>query len=397
MTIRKKILVMHDEMKSWRHDLHRNPDIAFKEFYAEKFIKNKLDEFGVSYKSGIGKNGIVATIEGKRTDSGKAIGLRADMDALDITESSGQGWTSQVDGRMHGCGHDGHMTMLLGAAKYLIENNNFNGKVHLIFQPAEETLEGARAMLKDGLLEKFPCDMIFGMHNWPWLERGKFAMPYGPVMAATAHFDVEIVGKAGHAGMPHNTVDPVLIACEIITTVQTLVSRNTDPLESSNVYFPIFETGITDDGIVPEKVRIGGAIRTFSTGLRSRLEQRLRKICNHIASAYGGSASVNLLLDSDAVLNDNEAVDISRAVGSKLVGEKDVEFVYPPSMAGEDFGSYSQLVPSSYVFIGQGEQERPDDPHSYGLHSPYYDFNDEILTLGASYWVGVTEQAMPLD
>ena len=395
MQIRDEITQLHDEMIEWRHELHKHPQTAFEEKFAHEFVTQKLDEFGIEYKTGYGETGIVATIKGKTNDSGRAIGLRADMDALDIHEDSGKTWTSKNDGKMHACGHDGHMTMLLCAGKLLKENPDFDGTVHLIFQPAEETLMGARAMIKDGLFEDFPCDHIYGMHNWPWISKGKFGMCYGSLMAAVSYVEVTIIGKAGHSGMINNAKDPVIIGCEIITSIQTLITQATDPLQPALIYFPIFETGVQDAGVVPEKVTLKGVIRTFSSGLRSHLEQRTRELCNHIAAAHGGTAAVHITCDSDEVFNHEETTDIAKQVAENIVGDGNVDMQYKPTMSGEDFGSYVREVPGTFVFIGQGEPDEPKNASSYSIHSPYYDFNDDVLPIGVEYWMSLAETALP--
>ena len=397
MQIRDAVVKAHEEMTQWRRTLHENPQTAFEEKFAFDFIKNKLDEFGISYKTGFGKTGIVATIEGRTNKSGKVTAFRADMDALDIVEESGKTWRSQIDGKMHGCGHDGHMTMLLGAGRYLKENPDFDGMLHLIFQPAEETLEGARAMIDDGLFDQFPCDEVYGMHNWPWISRGKFATCEGTLMGSVSNIEVTIIGKAGHSGMIDHAIDPVVIAAEIITSMQTLISQRTSPLDPAVIYFPILETGVLDTGIVPEKAVLKGIIRTLNVGLRSKLEQKARDLCNSIAAGHGATASVRIYNDSDEVYNHKEPTQMACSVASEIVGEHHVDNDYIPTMSGEDFGFFSCKAPSNFIFIGQGEPDNPSGSESYSLHSPYYDFNDEIIPIGVEYWVRLAETTMPLN
>ena len=397
MDIREDITNAHDTLCKWRHELHENPQTAFEETYAATFIKAKLDDMGIPYKDNYGKTGIVATIEGNTNKSDRAIAFRADTDALDIKEESGRMWRSKIDGKMHGCGHDGHITMLLGAAQYLKNNPNFDGKLHLIFQPAEETLEGARAMINDGLFEDFPCDEIYGMHNWPWISRGKFATCEGTLMASVSNIEVEIIGKAGHSGMINHAIDPVIIGAEIITSIQTLISQRTNPLDPAIIYFPIFETNVQDTGVVPEIATLRGIIRTLSVQLRSELEQRARELCNNIAAAHGAAASVTIYADSDEVYNHTETTLKAYEVASGIVGDQNVDMHYTPTMSGEDFGSYVCEVPGTFIFIGQGEPDDHKDASSYSLHSPYYDFNDNIIPLGVEYWVRLAEHTMPLE
>ena len=396
MSKRNSIAKMHDEMTEWRRELHEHPATAFEETFASEFIANKLKEWGIEHKTGYGKTGIAGVIEGRENSSGKAIALRADMDALDIFEESGQPWSSRIEGKMHGCGHDGHMTMLLGALKYLKDNPNFNGKVHFIFQPAEEPLQGAQAMMRDGLFDDFPSEMVFGMHNWPSLPKGSFGTRPGAFMGGTSHFEVILTGRGGHGANPHETIDPVLIGCEIIMALQTLVSRNTDPTEPAVVHFPVFQTGIADD-IVPERAYIAGAIRAFNSALIKRLENRVNEVCSHIAAAHGGTAEVRHLYESDVLQNDDDATKIAVKAAEKVAGRHNVITNQPQFLAGEDFGAFSQKIPGNFIFIGQGETRDSDSPHNQGLHSPLYDFNDDILPIGADYWVELVETTLPLN
>ena len=396
MNIRDEILSAHGEMIEWRHELHKNPQTAFEETFAANFIQEKLTEFGIPFKTGYGKTGIVAKIEGKTNTSGKSIAFRADTDALDINEESGKTWRSKTDGKMHGCGHDGHMTMLLGAARHLHNNPEFDGTLNLIFQPAEETLQGARAMIKDGLFKDFPSDEIYGMHNWPWVNRGKFATCNGTLMASVSNIEVTIIGKAGHSGMINHANDPVIIGAEILTSMQTLISQRTNPFEPAVIYFPIFETDVQDTGIVPEKAVLKGIIRALNAGLRAELEQRARDLCNNIAAAHGATASVEIHQDGDEVYNSKAPTKTACSVATAIVGEGQVDDQYMPTMSGEDFGSYVCEVPGNFIFIGQGEPGDPNNSSSFSLHSPYYDFNDEIIPIGVEYWVRLAETTMPL-
>ena len=396
MKIRKDIQNSHHELMQWRHELHRHPQTAFEEEFACSFIKEKLDAFGIPYKTGYGKTGIIATLEGKKNTSGKAVAFRSDMDALDIFEESGKPWRSENEGKMHGCGHDGHMTMLLGAARHLKNNPDFDGTLHLIFQPAEEPLEGAKAMLDDGLMDDFSIDEIYGMHNWPWISRGKFATCHGTLMASVSNIEVTIIGKAGHSGMINFAIDPVVIAAEIITSMQTLISQRTSPMDPAVIYFPILETGVQDTGIIPEKAVLKGIIRTLNVGLRSELEQRARDLCNSIATGHGATASVRIYNDSDEVFNHDGPTEMACDVAAQIVGEHYVDRRYIPTMSGEDFGFFSCKAPSNFIFIGQGEADKPKDASSYSLHSPYYDFNDDIIPIGVEYWVSLAERSMPM-
>ena len=394
MQIRDEIKTIHQDMIAWRHKLHARPQTAFEEDFASKFVQEKLKEFGISFKSGYGGTGVAATIEGKTNKSGRTVGFRADLDALDIHEETGAPYASSHDGKMHACGHDGHTSMLLGAAKKLKENPDFDGKVQLIFQPAEETLAGARAMIADGVLKDFPCDQIYGMHNWPWIDKGKFGIREGGFMTSVVYLQVTIVGKAGHSGMLDEAIDPVLVGCHIITSLQALVSQATNALDPVILYFPIFESAAQEEGVVPEKVVLRGVLRTFNANVRSHMEQRIRIMCNSIAGAFGATASVEATMDSDEVNNHPETTKTAIQVASSIVGKENVDTNYHPSMSGEDFGSFMREVPGAFIFIGQNEFTEKRHPSSRSIHSPYYDFNDNILPIGAEYWVRLAETTL---
>ena len=397
MKIREESQQIHQEMITWRHQLHTHPQTAFEEKFASEFVQKTLKELGIPYKTGYAGTGVAATIEGKTNKSGRTVGFRSDLDALDIQEETSAPYASTYEGKMHACGHDGHISMLLGAAKVLQENPNFDGKVQLIFQPAEEPLTGARAMIKDGVLNDFPCDQIYGMHNWPWIDRGKFGIREGGMMTSVVYLKVTVIGKAGHSGMLDEAIDPVLVGCEIITSLQSLVSQSTNALDPVTLYFPIFESTAQEEGVVPEKVVLRGVLRTFNASIRSHMEQRVRKMCNNIATAYGATATVDLTLDSDEVNNHPEATKTAVDVASGIVGEENVDTNYHPSMSGEDFGSFLREVPGAFIFIGQKEFTQKRHASSHSIHSPYYDFNDDILPIGAEYWVRLAETVLPLS
>lgn len=394
MSVRNTIQNMADEFTEIRREMHQNPQTAFEEEFATKIVTEKLTEWGVPFQSKVGIMGIVATIEGKKTDSGKAIGIRADMDALDIFEDPNKDWMSLTEGKMHGCGHDGHTSILLATAKYLIENNNFNGKVHLIFQPAEESGEGAEAMLADGLLERFPCDAMYAMHNWPYAPLGYFEIQHGPAMANVDFFSVKVEGRGGHASKPHTFIDPVMTASEIILALQTIISREIDPFEPVVLSVTNLHGGTGAFNVTPAEVNFNGTVRTYCPSLRKTLEKRIKELCSEIASSHRARASCVYENRSDATINDHEHARLCIDIASDLVGDLMVITDAKPSMGGEDFGAFLHHVPGAYVKIGQAIINDPDHPCSRGLHNPSYDFNDELIPLATEYWVRLVEHSL---
>lgn len=396
MPIRNAIAAMQDEFTGYRRALHQNPQTAYEEDYASQFVRQKLDEWGIAYKSGYGTTGVVATIEGKNTDSGRAIGLRADIDALDIDEKTGLEHASQNAGKMHACGHDGHTTMLLAAAKYLNETRNFNGHVHLIFQPAEEGEHGAKAMMEDGLFDDFPCDAVYAVHNWPWLPRGEIAMREGPIMAAVDEFEITLHGKGGHAAFPQGNADPIVAASHLVTALQSLISREVDPMDTAVLSITHINAGTGAFNVIPESAYINGTVRSFNPETRSYLQGRIRDMLAHMAPALQMTSSdLQYHPVIDPTINTRSGVDISANAARAAVGNDNVNTEIPACMGGEDFGAFLQQKPGAYVFIGQGEPGTADSPHNHGLHSPYFDFNDEIIPIGVEYFTQLVEQALP--
>jgi len=392
-TIRNSIAAMAEEITAYRRALHQNPQTGFEEEFASGLIAEKLTEWGIPFERGIAVTGIVATIEGNTNTSGKTIALRADMDALDILEDNNKDWCSQIAGKMHGCGHDGHTAMLLGAAKYLAENPNFDGRVHLIFQPAEEGQGGAHRMIEEGLFERFPCDMVFGLHNWPNLPRGKIALRSGPVMAAADRFDIEITGKGGHAAMPQKAVDPIVVGGHIVTALQTLISRSTDPQESAVITITNFHAGSGAFNVIPETAHLSGTLRSFDPDLRAFLIKRVKEICASGAATFGAKAECTFAKGAyDPTINDAGATALCASIAKELVGADNVDETPKPSMGAEDFGAMLAKLPGCYIWMGQGEDESSN--HSQGLHTPAYDFNDAIIPLGIEYWVRVVETVL---
>lgn len=395
MPVRNSIAALEDEFSRYRRELHRTPQTAYEEEFASSFVQKKLDEWGITYKTGYGTTGVVATIAGERNDSGRAIGLRADMDALDIQEQTGLDHASQNPGKMHACGHDGHTAMLLATAKYLGETRNFDGHVHLIFQPAEEGRRGANAMMEDGLFTDFPCDSVYAVHNWPWLARGRIAMREGPIMAAVDEFEIALHGRGGHAAMPHATADPVLAAAQLISALQSLVSREVDPMDTAVLSVTNINAGTGAYNIIPETATLTGTVRSFRPETRAHIEQRIRDMCDHMAKVMNlKGMELNYHHVIDPTINTQDGVASAAAAASAVVGADNVDTAYPACMGGEDFGAFLQEKPGAYIFIGQGEPEDTTSPHSQGVHTPYYDFNDAIIPTGVEYFTQLVERTL---
>ncbi len=396
MTTINSIADMKDEIAGYRHELHQNPQTSYEETFANDLISRKLTEWGIPFESGLAVTGIVATIEGQRTDSGKVIGLRADMDALNMTENSGQPWASKTPGKMHGCGHDGHTAMMLGAAKYLNETRNFNGKIHLIFQPAEEGGAGAIRMIKEGLFKKYPMDSVYGLHNWPGLPKGTVGMRPGPIMASTDSFEITVTGHGGHAAMPHLSVDPIVIGAQIVTALQSIVSRQIDPVDQAVVSVTNFKAGSGATNVIPDSAFLSGTFRSFKVETRAFLKKRIEDITLSLANALNGSATIKFNDGYDPTINTAAETELCAAVCRDLMGKDNVNAAVDPCMGAEDFGAMLQEVPGCYIWMGQGLPEQAASPHNKGLHNVGYDFNDDIIPLGIEYWAKLVETALPL-
>lgn len=375
------------EIIGWRHDFHANPELLYDVHRTADFVSNKLRQFGCDeVVTGIGQTGVVGVIEGKR-NSGKSVGLRADMDALPITEIRDLPYKSVTSGIMHACGHDGHTAMLLGAAKHLAQTRNFDGKAVFIFQPAEEGGAGAKAMIEDGLMTMFGLHEIYGMHNRPGLAIGEFAIRQGWVHAAMDDFTIIIEGKGGHAAKPHLCVDPIQIGSQIVNAVQSIVPRGENMLESAVVSITQFRAG-TAFNVIPQTAMLGGTVRTFEPKLRDQIETRLAGIVDSIASGSGASATLSHERKYPATHNDPEQTDFAVAVASSIVDAARVNQSIPPEMGAEDFAFMLEQCPGAIIFVGNGQTAEHHDPH--------YDFNDEAIPFGTSYWIRLVEMAMPV-
>ncbi len=390
MPIINRIADFHAEMTAWRRQLHAHPETAFEEHKTAAFVAERLEAFGIAVTRGIAGTGVVGTLKGSTPGTG-AIALRADMDALHIDEQNQFSHISQQQGRMHACGHDGHTAMLLGAAKHLAETRNFAGTIHFVFQPAEENEGGARVMIEEGILDKYPVDAVFGMHNWPELPAGQFAIQPGPMMAAFDIFEIKITGRGGHAAMPHLAVDPIVAAAQIVNALQTIASRNIHPLESAVVSVTQIHGGDTWN-VIPETVVLRGTTRSFSPDVRDRMEPLLRRIAEGACAGCGAEVELFYERRYPPTLNAAAETEQAAAAAAAIVGESNVERHLMPSMGAEDFAFFLEKKPGAYIWIGNGTAQGGGM-----LHSPHYDFNDAILPLGASYWVQLAEKILSKD
>lgn len=375
---------LHHQMISWRHWLHQHPELCFEEILSSDYIASVLEAHAIEMHRGLAKTGIVATVKG--TQSGDSIGLRADIDGLPIQELNEFDHKSRHDGKMHACGHDGHTTMLLGAAVYLKQHNDFAGTVHFIFQPAEEGDGGGRVMIEEGLFDLFPCKAVYGMHNWPGLKAGTFAIHDTAVMAAVDTIEITIKGKGGHAAMPDQVIDPILTGAQLITALQSVVSRNVSPLETVVLSITIVNAGDASN-IIPDSMKLTGTLRYFDTNVGNLVKQRIQNIVENTCKAMGASGEVNIIDGYPATVNKPEHADICATVSTQLVGKDAVKRDLPPSMGAEDFAFLLNACPGAYIWIGNGNEDGCVAGHGCMLHNTHYDFNDEILPLGASYWV----------
>ena len=387
MRIIERIEGYHDDLTNWRRDIHAHPELGFEEHRTSNLVAEKLAQFGYEVFRGVGRTGVVARL--RAGTSARSIGLRADMDALPIEERTNLAYSSRHDGRMHACGHDGHTTMLLGAARYLAETRNFDGTVHLIFQPAEEGLGGGEAMVKDGLFERFPCDTIFGMHNRPGLAVGKFQIRTGPMMAGGAYFDIAITGKGAHGARPESGIDPVIVASHITTALQTVVSRNVRPLDTAVLSVTQIHAGDAYN-VIPEQAFIGGTVRAFDANIMALIEQNMGRIASGVASGFGATAELDFRALFPPLVNDAAEAEFIADTAAGLVGAENVNRNGNLVMASEDFSYMLNQRPGAYIQIGNG-----DAAGGCEVHNPGYDFNDAALPFGASLFVRLVERKLP--
>lgn len=385
MPIKNRFAELQDEIAAWRRDFHEHPEILFETHRTSKVVADRLREFGCDeVVEGIGRTGVVGVIKGKSTDSGKVIGLRADMDALPIHEQTGLEYASKTDGAMHACGHDGHTAMLLGAAKYLSETRNFDGTAIVIFQPAEEGGGGGREMCQDGMMDRWGIQEVYGMHNWPGQETGKFAIRPGPFFAATDLIEIELEGQGGHAAKPQETIDTTLMGAHLVTALQSIVSRNADPIGNIVVSITSFETSSKAFNVIPQKVFLKGTVRTMSEDLRDLAEQRMQAICDGVAASFGGKATLKYLRNYPVMNNHDDQTDFAIGVAKSVSGDCSEA---PLVMGGEDFAFMLEERPGAYILVGNGDTAM--------VHHPEYNFNDEAIPAGCSWWAEIVERRMP--
>ena len=386
MQIIPRIEEFHDDLVNWRHDIHAHPELGFEERRTSDLVAEKLAGFGCEVHRGIGRTGVVGRL--RIGNSSRSVGLRADMDALPIQEANSFTYRSRYDGRMHACGHDGHTTMLLGAARYLAETRNFDGTVHFIFQPAEEGLGGGDAMVKDGLFDRFPCDAIFGMHNAPGLAVGKFAIRTGAMMAGGAYFDIGVTGRGAHGARPEAAIDPVIVASHITTALQTIVSRNVKPVDTAVLSVTQIHAGDAYN-VIPQQAFIRGTARAFSAETLGMIEENMQRIATGVASGFGATAELDFRIVFPPLINDASEAAFIADVAAELVGADNVNPNAGLVMASEDFSFMLNSRPGAYIRIGNG-----DEPGGCEVHNPGYDFNDDVLGLGASLFAQLAERKL---
>lgn len=386
MTIISAIKASEAELTQWRREIHTHPEIAFEEHRTAHFVEQKLKSFGVLLHPRMAGTGVIGSLT--MGQEKRSIALRADLDALPVEELNNFDHCSKESGKMHACGHDGHTVMLLAAAKYLADTKRFNGTVYFIFQPAEENEGGGRKMVEQGLFDKYPVDGVYGMHNWPGLELGKFAVKSGPVMAAYDVFDMVISGKGGHAAQPHKSIDPIVIASQLVGALQTIGSRNTSPLDAIVVSVTRIHAGDSYN-VIPEQAYLAGTVRTFCASVQENAMRRIQQIADGICHAYGGEVQLNYQKRYPATINSVAETQHALVAATQVVGKENVVLDKAPSMGSEDFSFMLNACRGSYVWVGNGD--------SAGLHNPHYDFNDNALVIGASYWVRLVETQLAVE
>jgi amidohydrolase len=390
MKVIDSIVTQAASIAAIRRDIHAHPELCYEEVRTADVVASKLTEWGIPIHRGMGTTGVVGII--KAGTSGKAIGLRADMDALPMQESNTFAHASKYAKKMHACGHDGHTAMLLAAAQHFAKHRNFDGTVYLIFQPAEEGGGGAREMIKDGLFEQFPMEAVFGMHNWPGTDIGKFAVSPGPVMASSNEFKITIRGKGGHAALPHNSVDPIPVAAALVQGFQTIISRNKKPVDAGVISVTMVHAGEATN-VIPNTCEMQGTVRTFSVEVLDMIETRMREMTVGLCESYGATCDFEFVRNYPPTINSAPEAEFARQVMNDIVGPANV-IAQEPTMGAEDFAYMLQAKPGCYVFIANGDGSHREMGHGGGpcmLHNPSYDFNDDLIPLGATYWVRLTE------
>ncbi|WP_426306175.1 M20 aminoacylase family protein [Acidovorax facilis] len=401
MNVIDSIVTQAASIAAVRRDIHAHPELCFEEVRTADVVAQKLTEWGIPIHRGLGKTGVVGIVKGRDGGaSDRAIGLRADMDALPMQEFNTFAHASKHQGKMHACGHDGHVAMLLAAAQHFAKHRNFDGTVYLIFQPAEEGGGGARVMIEDGLFEQFPMQAVYGMHNWPGMPVGTFAVSPGPVMASTSEFKITLRGKGGHAALPHTGIDPVPIACGMVQTFQTIISRNKKPVDAGVISVTMIHAGEATN-VVPDSVELQGTVRTFTVEVLDLIEKRMRQIAEHTCAAHDATCEFEFVRNYPPTINSPAEAEFARKVMAGIVGEERV-LPQEPTMGAEDFAYMLQAKPGAYCFIANGDGAHREMGHGGGpcmLHNPSYDFNDDLIPLGATYWVKLAEEwlAQPAD
>ncbi len=392
MKLIEPILQFHNELQQIRRTIHAHPELSFEEVKTSDLVANKLTEWGIPVIRGLGVTGVVGVI--KNGTSNRAVGLRADMDALPVQESNTFPHHSQHEGKMHACGHDGHTTMLLGAAHYLSQHKNFDGTVYVIFQPAEEGAGGAKRMMDEGLFEQCPMEAVFGMHNWPGAAAGGMSVKVGPMMASSNEFEVIVKGKGAHAAQPHMGIDPIMVAVQIAQSWQTIISRNKSPIDSGVLSITQIHSGSATN-IIPNSASLIGTVRTFTLPVLDLIETRMREIAEHTAAAFGATVEFRFHRNYPPLINHDLETQFAVGVMQEVVGKDRVDAQVEPTMGSEDFAFMLLEKPGCYVFIGNGDGEHRMHGHGLGpcnLHNPSYDFNDDLLPIGATYWVRLAER-----
>ncbi|HRD74707.1 MAG TPA: M20 aminoacylase family protein [Hyphomicrobiaceae bacterium] len=387
MPIINRVAELQPEVAAWRQDIHENPELLYDVHRTAELVRKKLIEFGCDeVVPGVGRTGVVGVIKGRKSGSGRVVGMRADMDALPIQEITGLPYASKTPGKMHACGHDGHTAMLLGASKYLCETRNFDGTAIVIFQPAEEGGAGGKAMVDDGMMDRWGIQEVYGMHNMPGIPTGHFAIRPGPMLAASDRFDVTIEGRGAHAAKPHQGIDPVAIGCQLHAAFQTIVSRNVDPIDSAVVSMTMFHAGDAMN-VIPQTAKLAGTVRTLKQSVREKVMARMRTISEGLAAAYDAKIELKYSLGYPVTVNHVKETAFAANVARQVVGEKAVDDNTPASLGGEDFAYMLEARPGAFIYVGNGD--------TAGVHHPAYNFNDEAIPSGVSFWAKLAEAAMP--